>query len=141
MDPRFKSLPFVSVDYKKGVHANVQQQAINLISSSKGDKVAKTNDNDAVDLHTGPPHKKSKHPDETWSVILGPMFNSGDTSEHTSTHEQEVEKEVQKYLAEDLIPINANPLNWWSDNHAVTLSSAFKNFSTDFVYSSNLCTL
>ena len=34
----------------------------------------------------------------------------------TSTHEQEVEKEVQKYLAEDLIPINANPLNWWSDN-------------------------
>jgi len=32
MDPRFKSLPFVSVDYKKEVHANVKQQAINLIS-------------------------------------------------------------------------------------------------------------
>ena len=31
MDPRFKSLPFVSVDYKKEIHANVKQQAINLM--------------------------------------------------------------------------------------------------------------
>ena len=35
MDPRFKSLPFVSVDYKKEIHANVKQQAINLMRSSK----------------------------------------------------------------------------------------------------------
>ena len=31
--------------------------------------------------------------------------------------QQEVDKEFQKYLAEDLIAIDDNPLKWWKSNH------------------------
>ena len=115
MDPRFKSLPFVSVDYKKEIHANVKQQAINLMRSSK--RNLESSDKEASGSGTGPPRKKSKHPDEAWSVILGPMFKKGSEDAcGTSTDDQEVDKEFQKYLAEDLILIDNNPLKWWRDN-------------------------
>ena len=118
MDLRFKSLPFVSSDYKKEIHANVKQQAIDLFTGSK--RNSNTSDKESLQsgsIATGPPCKKSKHPDKTWSVILGPMFKKGneDTS-GTSNDDQEVDKEFQKYLAEDLILIDDNPLKWWRDN-------------------------
>ena len=49
--------------------------------------------------------KKRKHHDETWSVILGPMFSKetrgedGNDTVAIDTQEQAVEKELQKYLA------------------------------------------
>ncbi|XP_065911269.1 E3 SUMO-protein ligase ZBED1-like [Dysidea avara] len=114
MDPRFKSLPFVSVDYKKEIHTNVNQQAIDLMRSSK--RNLESSNKEVSGSGTGPPRKKRKHPNETWSVILGPMFKkeSEDTC-GTSTDDQ-VDKEFQKYLAEDLILIDDNPLKWWRDN-------------------------
>ena len=80
----------------KEIHANVKQQAIDLMRSSK--RNLETSDKEDSS-GTGPPCRKSKHPDETWSVILGPMFKKGseDTCS-TSTDDQEVDKEFQKYL-------------------------------------------
>ena len=35
MDPSFKSLPFISTDYRAEVHENIKQLAIALVRSSK----------------------------------------------------------------------------------------------------------
>ena len=62
--------------------------------------------------------KRLKHHDETWSIILGPMFSRKSNGKGDSdisafdAQEQAVDKEFQKYLAEDLISIDDNPLKW-----------------------------
>ncbi|XP_065918736.1 E3 SUMO-protein ligase ZBED1-like [Dysidea avara] len=114
MDPRFKSLPFVSVDYKKEIHTNVNQQAIDLMRSSK--RNLESSNKEVSGSGTGPPRKKSKHPNETWSVILGPMFKKENEDTCGTSTDDQVDKEFQKYLAEDLILIDDNPLKWWRDN-------------------------
>ena len=143
MDPRFKSLPFISTDYRVEVHENIKQLAITLVRSSKSgtessdkssDRAVGTSTDSSVS-ESGPARKKHKH-EETWSVILGPMFNKeakGEDGNDTSlidAQEQEVEKEFQKYLAEDLIAIDDSPLKWWENNYFrfPTLSQVAKQF-------------
>ena len=74
MDPSFKSLPFISTDYRAEVHENIKQLAIALVRSSKVASSDKSSDQ-AVGTGThsgasgsGPACKKHKH-EETWSVI------------------------------------------------------------------------
>ena len=131
MDPRFKSLPFISTDFRVEIHENIKQLAIALVKNSKGSTESGDKSNgQAVGIGTdssatgsGPARKKHKH-EETWSVILGPMFNKEATSEDGNVTslivdalQQEVDKKFQKYLAEDLIAIDDNPLKWWKSNH------------------------
>ena len=105
------------------VHENIKQLAITLVKSSKSSTESSDKSSDqAVGTGTdssasesGPARKKHKH-EETWSVILGPMFNKeadsedGNDTSLIDVQEQEVEKEFQKYLAEDLIAIDSSPL-------------------------------
>ena len=67
MDPRFKSLPFVSADYRTEVDGNIKQQAIALINS-KGNTEASDKQTAGPDgaSGSGPTCKKHKHHDETW---------------------------------------------------------------------------
>ena len=74
MDPRFKSLPFVSTDYKAEVHENIKQLAIAL-TNSKSNREASDKQIVGTASGSGLACKKHKHHDETWSVILGPMFS------------------------------------------------------------------
>ena len=126
MDPRFKSLPFISTDYRAEVHGNIKQQAIAL-TNSKSNTEASDKQVAGTDSASGSGSscKKHKHHDETWSIILGPMFSEeskGKRDSNTSaidaqdSQEQAVDKEFQKYLAEDLISIDDNPLKWWKNN-------------------------
>ena len=131
MDPRFKSLPFISTDFRVEVHENIKQLAITLVRNSKGStESGGKNSDQAVETGTdssaggsGPARKKHKHED-TWNVILGPMFNKEAKSQDGNVAslivdalQQEVDKEFQKYLAEDLIAIDDNPLKWWKNNN------------------------
>ena len=82
MDPRFKSLLFISTDFRVEAHENIKQLAITLVRNSKGSAESGAKNSDqAVETGTdssasgsGPARKKHKH-DDTWSVILGPMLN------------------------------------------------------------------
>ena len=126
MDPRFKSLPFISTDFRVEIHENIKQLAIALVKNSKGSTESGDKSNgqaagtgtDSSASGSGPARKKHKH-EETWSVILGPMFDKEAISEDGNVTplivdalQQEVDKEFQKYLAEDLITIDDNPLKW-----------------------------
>ena len=110
-----KSLPFVSTDYRAEVHENIKQLAIALTNSHSN---IEANNKQPVGTASGsgPACKKHKHHDETWSIILGPMFSKeskgkddSDISE-TDAQGRQVDKEFQKYLAEDLISINDNSM-------------------------------
>ena len=131
MDPRFKSLLFISTDFRVEIHENIKQLAIALVKNSKDSTESGEKSNgqavgtgtDSSASGSGPARKKHKH-EETWSVILGPMFNKEATNEDGNVTslivdalKQEVDKEFQKYLAEDLIAIDDNPLKWWKSNH------------------------
>ena len=137
MDPRFKSLPFISTDFRVEVHENIKQLAITLVRNSKGSTESGCKNSDqAVETGTdssasgsGPARKKHKHED-TWSVILGLMFNKEAKSQDGNVAslivdalKEEVDKEFQKYLAEekylaeDLIAIDDNPLKWSKNNY------------------------
>ena len=87
----------------------------------------------------GPACKKHKQHDENWSIILGLMFSKESKGKCDSdisatdvqdSQEQAVDKEFQKYLAEDLISIDDNPLKWWKNNQFrfPTLAKVAKQF-------------
>ena len=71
MDPRFKSLPFISTDFRVEVHENIKQLAITLVKSSKSSTESSDKSSDqAVGTGTdssasgsGPARKKHKHED------------------------------------------------------------------------------
>ena len=111
MNPRFKSLSFISTDFRVEIHEDIKQLAITLVKNSKGSTESGEKSNgqavgtgtDSSASGSGPPRKKHKH-EETWSVILGPMFNKEATSEDGNVTslvvdalQQEVDKEFQKY--------------------------------------------
>ena len=131
MNPRFESLLFISTDFRVEIHKIIKQLAITLVKNSKGStEFGEKSNGQAVGTGTdssasgsGPARKKHKH-EETWSVILEPMFNKEATSEDGNVTplvvdalQQEVDKEFQKYLAEDLIATDDNLLKWWKSNH------------------------
>ena len=136
MDPRFKLLPFVSSDYRAEVQENIKQQAIALTNSESSTEAIDKQAAGPSTSGSGPASKKRKYHDETWSVILGPMFSKESKGKDdndisaSDTQEQAVDKEFQKYLAEDLISIDDNPLKWWKSNqfHFPILAKVAKLF-------------
>lgn len=114
MDPRFKSLPFISTDYRTEVYQDIRQQAIVCLGSNP----KASHEISSQVEGTVPACKKTKH-DESWSIILGPMFNKVMMiviiQKLYCKSRRSCQKKLQKYLAEDLLNIDENPLKWWKN--------------------------
>ena len=109
LDPRFKSLSFLSEEDRKGVLLSVEEEAAHIkteMVSSKGESAADG---------PGPSMKKAKQESKFLSLLADVLDNDTTLSTHADISPQETaNKEIQKYLCIDANR-EENPTRWWKN--------------------------
>ena len=105
LDPRFRSLPFLSSDEKEVVYDKIFDEMIEIISSCSSSEESQ----DATEHsgHEEPPPKKSRLLD-----LLGDVIQHSDTSK--SDPKALAKQELDRFKSEE--PVSEDPLKWWNGN-------------------------
>ena len=105
LDPRFKSLPFLSDEDRKSVLLSVEEEAAQI----KTEMVSSKGENPADEPE---PSKKKAKQESKFLSLLEDVLDKLDTT-HADINPQEVaNKEIQKYLCIDANR-KENPTRWW----------------------------
>ncbi|KAK6168330.1 hypothetical protein SNE40_020888 [Patella caerulea] len=147
LDPRFKSLPFLSEEETMEVFYNLSLKVVNIAQENNVSvsfntdtpspaKISKQNDNDN-DNNNDPILDKSDESDDShvpdnnnsaMSSLFGDKYKKQVVPSY-STH-QACENEISSYKKEPAIDANSNPLHWWKslENKFPLLSLVAKKY-------------
>ena len=111
LDPRFKSLSFLSDEDRKGVLLSVEEEAAHI----KTEMISSEKENPA----DGPgATKKAKHESKFLSLL--DVLDKLDTTHADISPQEAANKEIQKYLCIDANRED-NPTRWWKNYSTLTL--------------------
>uniref|UniRef100_A0A8C4S0T5 HAT C-terminal dimerisation domain-containing protein n=1 Tax=Erpetoichthys calabaricus TaxID=27687 RepID=A0A8C4S0T5_ERPCA len=125
LDPRFKTLPFLSQDEQKDIHSKVIAEArkirdiyLNMLTYKIRDGVKRDIEldipNEVLD-DEGPPVPKKRN--TSLLNLLGKTFtNVRDVSKSAGTR---AEEEMKKYLETPSLSLSEDPLTWWRSQETV----------------------
>ena len=110
LDPRFKSLPFMSEDNRKKLHTFVLEEAIDHYESLNSDTEPAASEEKNEDQLPLPKKHKSE-----LGQLLGDMFTNLSQAKQVTSRDK-AENVLQKYLDEPCLNIDENALKWWEQN-------------------------
>uniref|UniRef100_A0A8C8C3I0 BED-type domain-containing protein n=1 Tax=Oncorhynchus tshawytscha TaxID=74940 RepID=A0A8C8C3I0_ONCTS len=117
LDPRYKSLPFLSPHDHSQVESKVIQEAKAILEKQRNENVVT---DELALLSDEPPNKKQtldkpfpscSNAGNTLAVIF---CQSGNDENQEELHAQVVE-ELSNFKSQKLLGLNEDPLHWWSD--------------------------
>ncbi|XDV44730.1 hypothetical protein PO909_012970, partial [Leuciscus waleckii] len=103
LDPRFKSLPFLTTDDISDIYSRLVVEAASL--QARRDQQCLWSRNGWMELEEPKPKRRSGLAD-----LLGETFST--TAPQKSAFTQ-AEEEVKRYQEASPLPLEENPLNWW----------------------------
>ncbi|XP_051804464.1 E3 SUMO-protein ligase ZBED1-like isoform X2 [Acanthochromis polyacanthus] len=112
LDPRFKTLPFLSQEACDDTFARlttILTEAAHLEQVEASDE-----DNSlAADAADPPPTKRSKEPSSALMSLLGPAYKPKEPAVPVRSAAEKANDEVKGYREVEPLPLSANPLSWW----------------------------
>ncbi len=119
LDPRFRSLPFLSISERHDVQKSIRIQVADLIADGQQQKPE-----EATTKAAEPPAKKKKSDSgQAVKSILAGIFQSSATRSDKCAEDQ-AEDEILQYIKEKPLELKGNPTAWWKEN-----SSRFPNLA------------
>ena len=105
LDPRLKTLPFLSSTEREELTKSIKQEAIQLTESVPAIEQS---------MSEGPATKKAKGENELFEIISDIMHPEPDELQLTVSLDQKSSAEVSMYLSEQ--DVTESPLLWWKAN-------------------------
>ncbi|KAK1885872.1 Zinc finger BED domain containing protein 1, partial [Dissostichus eleginoides] len=127
LDPRFKGLPFLTVEERLEVYRGVTEEAASLENErtlrrtevTEAPEVTGTLEEETPDGPSAPKRKASSS--SLLVSLLGRSFTDTEGTAKPKTPYASAEEEMERYCKASSLPLTEDPLNWWRV-HEITFS-------------------
>ncbi|KAK1898959.1 Zinc finger BED domain containing protein 1 [Dissostichus eleginoides] len=119
LDPRFKGLPFLTVEERLEVYRGVTEEAASLENErtlrrtevTEAPEVTGTLEEETPDGPSAPKRKASSS--SLLVSLLGRSFTDTEGTAEPKTPYASAEEEMERYCKASSLPLTEDPLNWW----------------------------
>ncbi|KAJ4938907.1 hypothetical protein JOQ06_028373 [Pogonophryne albipinna] len=119
LDPRFKGLPFLTVEERLEIYRGVTEEAASLENERtlrrteviEAPEVTGTLEEETPDGPSAPKRKASSS--SLLVSLLGRSFTDTEGTAEHKTPNASAEEEIERYCKASSLPLTEDPLNWW----------------------------
>ncbi|KAJ4931091.1 hypothetical protein JOQ06_025390 [Pogonophryne albipinna] len=113
LDPRFKGLPFLTVEERLEIYRN--ERTVRRTEVTEAPEVTGTLEEETPDGPSAPKRKASSS--SLLVSLMGRSFTDTEGTAEPKTPYAIAEEEIERYCKASSLPLTEDPLNWWRCGH------------------------